>query len=218
MAPEQAAGDAKRVTTAADVYSLGAILYELLAGRPPFTGGSALEVLRKVREEEPLPPSRITDHELRTTNDRTSERANRKPRIVNAVDRDLEVICLKCLNKEPAKRYASAEALAEELDRWLAGEPIHARPITAAEVFTRWCRRRPALATAFAALVLVLVAGVTGVTRQWRRAEEHSRRWQLERYAADLQVASQALAGHDLGLARRLGSVAGRFDLLELRL
>jgi serine/threonine protein kinase len=125
MSPEQAAGN-KEVGPATDVHALGSILYELLTGRPPFkfkAGGSVLEILELVRDREPVPPRRMQPE----------------------VPRDLEVICLKCLEKDPARRYASAEALAEDLKRFGQGDPIAARPTWAAERARRWVRRRPAV-------------------------------------------------------------------------
>jgi WD40 repeat protein len=157
-------------------------LYELLSGRPPFAAENVPALLRRIAEDEPASLCSV------------------RP----GVNRDLEIICLKCLQKEPAGRHASAEALANELDRWLAGEPILSRPASSAERLARWARRRPALAAALGALAMAVVLGAAGVAIQWRRATEMSRQRQSERYAADLQVASQALASHDLGLARRM--------------
>ncbi|HZY86579.1 MAG TPA: serine/threonine-protein kinase, partial [Gemmataceae bacterium] len=151
MAPEQAAAK-KGLSTAADVYSLGAILYECLTGRPPFRAATPLETLLLVLDREPERPSVVL------------------PR----VDRDLETVCLKCLEKEPAKRYESAEALANDLERWLAGEPIRARPAGRAERALKWVRRRPAVAALTAGLVLLALLGVAGVAWKWREAEANA--------------------------------------------
>jgi thiol-disulfide isomerase/thioredoxin len=129
ISPEQA-GARRDLSTATDVYSLGAVLYDLITGRPPFLGSSAMETLVRVMEDEPAPPRRLN------------------PRL----DRDLETICLTCLNKDPRRRYASADALARDLGRYLAGEPILARRIGRLERAGKWIRRRPLAA----ALVVVL--------------------------------------------------------------
>jgi serine/threonine-protein kinase len=152
MAPEQAAGQ-KGLTVAADVYSLGVILYERLTGQTPFAGENVLSLLRQVRETEPPRPSAI------------------RP----GLDRDLETAVLKSLDKEPARRYPSAEALAEDLSSWLEGRPISARPVSQAERAWRWCRRNPVVSTLATALVVALVTGLLGVATQWWRAERHLR-------------------------------------------
>src|SRR5262245_50480669 len=140
MSPEQARGEAKQLTTAVDVYGLGAIFYELLTGLPPFTGGTTMETFRQVLENEPRPRSAI--------------RAG--------TDRDLETICLKCLEKEPSARYASAEALAQDLGRWRRKEPIQARPATPTQRFGKWVRRNPRIAGLTTLLLLAFAAGIGG--------------------------------------------------------
>ena len=156
MAPEQARAE-KGLTTAVDVYSLGAILYELLTGRAPFRGSNATETILRLLQEEP-----------------------ERPRAINPrIDRDLETICLKCLQKDPHRRYGSAEALAEDLHRWLEGRSIAARPVGRAQRVWRWCRRNPALATAAAMIVLITGAFSWGLIDENARTREALRREQI---------------------------------------
>ena len=158
MAPEQAAGDTKHLTTAADIYSLGAVLYELLTGRPPFRGETPVETLRKVVEQEP-----------------------ERPQSLNKIaDPDLATICLKCLEKDPRQRYGSAEALAEDLERWLRDEPILAHRASRAVRFKRWARRNPLLTATSAGLVMLMGAALILMVLMFaerRRTEELSAEW-----------------------------------------
>jgi serine/threonine-protein kinase len=140
MAPEQARGENETVGPAADQYALGAILYELLTGRPPFQGTSVLDTLEMVRSKEPVPPSQL------------------QPKTA----RDLETICLKCLEKDISRRYPDALALAEDLRRFRAGEPILARPVSQSERIWRWCLRNPRVASLSGAVVLLLLILATG--------------------------------------------------------
>jgi formylglycine-generating enzyme required for sulfatase activity len=136
MPPEQAAGQASAVGRQSDVYSLGAILYCLLTGRPPFQAATPLETLLLVRSQEPVPPIQLN----------------------GAIPLDLNTISLKCLEKDPARRYRSAQELADELQRHLSGEPIFARPIGLVERSWRWCRRRPLIPSIVAAVLAVSIA------------------------------------------------------------
>ncbi len=140
MAPEQVHGSPGGVTPAIDVYALGAILYEMLSGHPPFKGSSPLSTLEQVTTQEPLPPGRFQRH----------------------LPKDLETICLKCLKKDPRRRYASARELAEDLRRFLDGKPILARPASSLETLWKWARRRPSAATALGSAVMAILLMIGG--------------------------------------------------------
>ncbi len=150
MAPEQCSG-AKDVGPAADIYSLGAIQYECLTGRPPFKAATAIETLAQVMDREPVSP--------RTLNP--------------AVPRDLETICLKCLSKDPAKRYSTAAGLAEDLQRYLSGRPVVARPVGTVGKVWRWAKRRPALASMIAGLAILIPSALAAMTALYLNADRH---------------------------------------------
>jgi WD40 repeat protein/predicted Ser/Thr protein kinase len=175
MPPEQADPGRGPVTFASDVYALGALLYSLVTGRPPFAGATVTATLTQVMNDEPAPPRRIN----------------------SSVPRDLETICLRCLQKQPARRYASAREVTNDLAAFLERRPIRARPVSWLEKVMLWCRRRPAFALLILAVVSVGLAGLAGVLLQ----EAENRR---NLYAADLRLASQALEDGDYGRAREL--------------
>lgn len=177
MAPEQAWGKTHEIGPAVDIYALGAILYELLVGRPPFTAETPLDTLMQVRNEDPVPPIRL------------------QPKLPV----DLDTICMKCLQKEPHKRYATAAAFADDLLRFLNGEPIEARPIRAWERAAKWARRRPAVA---ALIVVSALAAITLLSSSiyfnfalTRRAEEAQRERQRaeDNFRKALQAVDQML-------------------------
>ena len=197
MAPEQAGGKSSAIGPMVDVYALGAILYELLTGRPPFRGESGAETVQQVLLQEPVAPSRLNP----------------------AVPRDLETVCLKCLRKEPEKRYISAAALSNDLTRFLEGRPIQARPLNRIARFARWCRRKPTsaalLATALASVGLA-IAGVLWMERMRaeRRAEtarQEGREWE----AVEAAVEKAAIFEQQGRWSEALAALEGAQSLLD---
>jgi eukaryotic-like serine/threonine-protein kinase len=177
LPPEQAGGTGRGVSRASDVYSLGAMMYHLLTGRPPFVGGCAVEVVTQVIDREPVDPRLV------------------QPR----VPRDLATICLRCLEKEPGRRYGTARELGEELGRYLADEPIRARPVGWVGRGWRWCHRKPVLAGVAGLLVVSIFLGAAGIVWQWNRTRVTAVRESLERARAERTVRRLRL-----GMARDL--------------
>lgn len=194
MSPEQALGDSYQVTTATDVYGIGAILYGLLTGQAPFVGETALDVIRSVAGAEPVPPRKLN----------------------SAIDRDLETIALKCLEKQPDRRYTNVAEVGSEIKRFLAGRPIVARPISSVERFSRFCRRNAVVSGLVSLVLLSVLVGVVGIASQWRAAVGESRRadryarnalqqrdnarW--ETYRSRIALAANAIEQHQIAVAQ----------------
>ncbi len=186
MAPEQARGDNKEVSAATDVFALGVILYELLAGQPPFRGATTHETLQRLQNEEPTrlansfnrKPEACASWAMSDWRARLRLAVQRVSHPAPRVPYDLETICWKCLEKDTQRRYASAAALADDLQRFLAGEPILARPAGWAERLLKWMRRRPAVASGLTLVVILILS--LGTFGWWHAI-------QLERYSHELE-------------------------------
>ncbi len=197
MAPEQARGDSRDVKAPADVYALGAILYEMLTGRPPFKGETPMETVRQVLDDDPVTPSRL----------------------VPKLRRDLETICLTCLHKDPAKRYESGEAFADDLERYLRGEPIWARRTAVWERGAKWARRRPVAATVLAITALAIFGSFAVILKYQQGIRRENARLMTEHTGGTRVIleAKDAMALNDLTGARATlsqlqGKIGGEFD------
>jgi eukaryotic-like serine/threonine-protein kinase len=199
MAPEQTGGRSSEIGPATDLYALGAILYEMLTGQPPFRAATALDTILQVVSAEPVPPRQLQ----------------------SKIPRDLETICLLCLRKEPSRRYASAAALAEDLARFQVGKPIEARPVGRWERAIKWARRRPAVAGLTGALAAVAAIGLALVTWQWRenvtaRSTADQRREQADDASKDAER-SRSEAGRQKHLALEQAAIAIRQEAAARR-
>ncbi|MHC1769956.1 MAG: protein kinase [Verrucomicrobiia bacterium] len=182
MPPEQLEGRRSELSRQTDVYALGAMLYQLLTGRPPYVAADLTELMHLILKTDPV-----------------------SPRLVHpAVPRDLETVCLKCLEKEPGKRYATAQELGEELERFLNDEPIRAQPLGTLGRGWRWCRRNPRLAAVTVGLVAAVLLGGVGITRQWLRAEAALKNGQRALYAANINLLSEAWNQNNPARVRQL--------------
>jgi hypothetical protein len=179
MAPEQARAE-KALTPAVDIYALGAILYECLTGRPPFRAATTFDTVLQVIENEPVPPTQL----------------NAK------VPRDLETICLCCLRKEPSRRYATAAALGEDLARFLAGEPILARPVGRGERVLKWARRKPGLAALSGALIILAIVSFATITSALFVAQANERAARASQEALEATVEELKAARNRERMAR----------------
>ena len=175
MAPEQVSGRTDEITTAADVYSLGAIMYELLTGRAPFRSESPLLTLRKVQEEEPVPPRML----------------------YKFADPELETICLKCMEKSPERRYTSARTFAVDLERWLNHEPIQARPVTVNQRVSKWVHRNPGIAALLVLVNVVLILGLSGIIWMGARAASRARESQDRLLRMYVNRGNQLIDAHE---------------------
>jgi len=175
MSPEQARGDSRTVGPSTDIYALGAILYELLTGRPPFRGATAIDTIQQVRTREPLAPRRIEP----------------------GIPRDLETICMKCLQKEIGKRYATSTELKEDLRRFLDGRAIIARPISVPEQGWRWCRRNPAVASLLGGIAALIVVSFILISTQWQKALDRQRAEAQARREAEQARREQEITSHE---------------------
>jgi serine/threonine protein kinase len=202
MAPEQARGDRDAIGTACDIYALGGVLYELLVGSPPFAGASVMDTLRLVLDREPVPPRQFQPN----------------------IPRDLETICLKCLEKDVSRRYRQASELADELQRFLDGVPILARPTSLIRRVTKWARRKPAVAALSSVSVLSVVAGLTvwgQLTMQLEEANDELRtsNTELAERTDDLTLATQQAQAKEAearkNLERQIAANAALQEVLD---